>query len=39
VTGLDTSYRNPGRPRRYVRIVATADAGRTWRVEYTSASP
>jgi hypothetical protein len=39
VTGLEISYRNPGRPRRCVRIVATADGGRTWRVEYTSASP
>jgi hypothetical protein len=39
VTGLDISYRNPGRPRGRVRIVATADGGRTWRVEYTSAAP
>lgn len=39
VTGLDTSYRNPGRPRRSARIVATTDGGRTWRVEYATASP
>jgi hypothetical protein len=38
VIGLHADYRNPSKPRRYVRIVATSDGGRTWRVDYTAGS-
>jgi len=37
LAGTCIDSRDPGRPRRYWRVVTTSDGGRSWRVAYTSA--
>lgn len=36
MVGVDTSYRNPLKPRSIPKVIYTSDGGRTWQVQYSA---